>query len=160
VAVFEEWKMIAKVRILIVDDNPIEVTKTVGIIRQRWGLNVDIRVARNGHDGLVKVLTYLPDVVLTDIDTPKMHGAELARMVRQKQMERNIPIIGMSESDLGEARILDNLGLFDAFMIKPFSGCELIDKLMILCPALTPSPRSKQPAGLSFLSDQSLLLSL
>jgi CheY-like chemotaxis protein len=160
VLLMKEVKMMPSTRMLIVEDTPLVAAAVIRTVRQSWGASVDIKVARNGREGLLKSLTYLPDVIITDMEMPEMHGGEMVRLIRQKQAGRDIPIIGMSECDLSEAMILDNLGLFDAFMIKPFSRTELRDKLMILCPALVPAPQRPSSTFPNILTGQSILLSL
>jgi DNA-binding response OmpR family regulator len=130
--------MMAKTKILIVEDTPDVANLIVRIIQRDWASNVDIRLAQDGEEGLCKALEYHPDLIITDLDMPKMRGTDMVRLLRQEQVGNNVPIIGMSGTDLGDSNIIDNLGLFNAFMIKPFTRTELQEKLLILCPELQP----------------------
>ncbi|MCG3209024.1 MAG: Alkaline phosphatase synthesis transcriptional regulatory protein PhoP [Anaerolineae bacterium] len=126
--------MALRLKILIVEDSPVVTHLIVATIRRIWGTQADIYLAFNGEEGLQKALTHQPELIITDMEMPKMHGAEMARRLRQEPAGRNFTIMGMSGSDLGDAKILDNLAIFDAFMIKPFGRIELTNKLLILFP--------------------------
>ena len=63
------------------------------------GVNADIDVADNGHDGLKMALSVPYDLVVTDVNMPKMTGIELCRALQTTTSTRDIPIIIISTFD-------------------------------------------------------------
>ena len=68
-------------RILVVDDE-IEVGAAVRRVLERAGYAVTL--ANNATEGLEAVAQEPPDVVITDIIMPKVHGVELIKMLRER----------------------------------------------------------------------------
>jgi CheY-like chemotaxis protein len=67
--------------ILIVDDE-VEVGEAIRRVLERAGLAVT--VVSDAPAGLAAVERHPPDVVITDVIMPKMHGIELIKMLRQR----------------------------------------------------------------------------
>jgi len=67
--------------ILVVDDE-VEVGEAVRRVLERAGYAVT--VASNAAAGLDAVARQLPDVVITDIIMPKVHGVELIKILRER----------------------------------------------------------------------------
>ena len=113
-------------RILIVDDEP-NIVISLEFLMMREGH--EVRVARDGEAGLAAVRTHRPDLVVLDVMMPKLDGFAVLEAVR-------------SDPDLAGTRILmltakgreaeQNKGLAlgaDAYMSKPFSTRDLVDKV-------------------------------
>ena len=60
----------------------------------------DVQVADNGKTGVALVETFLPDIILLDLQMPEMGGEEALKKIRSKDWGTNIPVI-----------ILTNLGV-------------------------------------------------
>lgn len=89
----EEAMELPPLRILFVDDDP-RVLATLGELMRSWGHTVV--TAEDGYKALDVFLIALKsgqpfDVVITDLGMPKMNGAELARRIREHDLQ--IPII-------------------------------------------------------------------
>ena len=107
--------------ILIVEDNADVRT----YVRQT--LEDDYRVveAKDGEDGFQKAREYIPDLIISDVMMPRIHGYELARILRGDQVTSHIPII-MLTAKAAEDEKLEGLETgVDAYVIKPFSTKEL-----------------------------------
>jgi len=61
--------------------------------------------AENGLEALKKTETYLPDVVIMDINMPKLNGIEATRLIKNKFA--NIDVIGLSVQD--EENVRDSM---------------------------------------------------
>lgn len=86
-----------------------------------------VELAHNGEEGLEKLKTYMPDVIISDIMMPKMNGFEMFKNVKVDPSISNIPflfITGFSDSRmLQEAR---SIGVF-GILTKPID-IEQIEK--------------------------------
>lgn len=65
-------------RVLVVEDEPVQ-RELYRLQFARWGLNLEVRLAENGFDGLVQVGRQIPDLVISDLDMPGMDGFRMIR---------------------------------------------------------------------------------
>ncbi|KAI5914742.1 Hpt domain-containing protein [Thauera sp. 2A1] len=84
--------------VLVVDDS-LTVRKVTGRLLEREGYRVI--TAKDGVDALEKLVETLPDVVLSDIEMPRMDGFDLVRNIRSDARTRDLPVI-MITSRLAE----------------------------------------------------------
>jgi len=116
----------SKSTILVVDDS-VTVRKVTSRFLERQGFNV--AVAKDGVDAIEILQDTTPDMILLDIEMPRMDGFEVATQVRHNQRLQHIPII-MITSRTGEKhreRALE-IGVND-YMGKPFQEQELLNKI-------------------------------
>jgi len=117
--------------ILIVEDHD-DARTAMAILLGRLGANV--LQARNGLEGLEAVKNSRPDLVITDLQMPRMNGFELLREIRSLRPEAGgtTPMIAMTALDTGleRARLL-NLG-FQACVQKPFTVETLVETIRSL----------------------------
>jgi DNA-binding response OmpR family regulator len=85
-------------------------------------------VAINGVDGLEKFKNDKPDIVITDINMPKMNGLEMSKLLRDKNP--NLPIIILSAFSQ-EKYFLSAIDIsITKYLIKPFDPDELLDYIL------------------------------
>lgn len=89
-------------RILVVDDS-ITVREVERKLLEGAGYVVDVAV--DGMDGLNALRMGQYDMLITDVDMPRMNGIELVKTVRQDSTLRNIPIMMVSYKDRDEDRM-------------------------------------------------------
>jgi chemosensory pili system protein ChpA (sensor histidine kinase/response regulator) len=110
--------------VLVVDDS-ITVRKVTSGILKRHGM--DVVTARNGLEALELLQKMPPDLILLDIEMPKMDGFEVAAWVRsQDEPVRSIPII-MITSRIGEKHRsrAEQIGV-NEYLCKPFHEDNLL----------------------------------
>ena len=83
-------------RILIVDDS--KTTRKV-LLRQLAVFKAELFEAEDGLEGLDSVHKHEPDLVITDIDMPRMDGFELCKRLKVENKTRNIPVIILSANE-------------------------------------------------------------
>lgn len=108
-------------KLLLIEDNPL-IQKTVELKLKKEGFEVICCI--DGKVGLDKILTEMPDIVLTDIMLPFVSGLEIVKAVKAIS-EKNIPIIVFSS--MGQEDVVEEafkLGA-DDYITKPFSLSEL-----------------------------------
>jgi chemosensory pili system protein ChpA (sensor histidine kinase/response regulator) len=111
---------------LVVDDS-ITVRRVTQRLLERNGMRV--MTARDGMDAVALLAEHIPDVILLDIEMPRMDGYEVAAHVRNDPRLQDVPII-MITSRVGEkhrARAIE-LGV-DDYLGKPYQESQLIDAI-------------------------------
>lgn len=81
------------IRLLVADDE-LHMLRVVKLYLERAGYKVD--TASNGHEALAAILLDPPDVLLTDIQMPRMNGQQLCVELQEQLPERKFPIFVMT----------------------------------------------------------------
>jgi CheY-like chemotaxis protein len=100
----------------------------------------DVLEAADGPQGLALARAHKPDLILLDVMMPGVDGLGVARSLSDDPVLRRIPIIMLSA--MGAARDIDaalQAGV-KAYLVKPFSPRELLDKVGRLIGAVRPDP--------------------
>lgn len=115
--------------VMIVDDS-ITVRKVTERILKRH--NYNIITAKDGVDALTMMIDQIPDIMLLDVEMPRMDGYELATTMRNDPRLNNVPIIMITSrtGDKHRQRALD-IGV-NMYMGKPYQEHELIDNIRSL----------------------------
>lgn len=118
-------------RLLLVDDS-VSVRKVVSKMLQRAGY--DVTTANDGQDALEIMRQASFDVVLTDLEMPRLNGYELIEDVRRRQSKEQLPILVMT-TRAGEKHM--NLALelgANNYFTKPVDETKLLNFLRLLKP--------------------------
>jgi two-component system chemotaxis response regulator CheY len=116
-------------RVLIVDDSPV-MRSFVRRVLKLSGIDIAVlSEASNGLEALECLRSELVDLVLTDINMPKMNGADLLREMKTAGFLRRIRTLVIS-TDATEHRIQDMIALgAHGYVTKPFSPEVLREEL-------------------------------
>ena len=118
--------VLAKCRVMVVDDS-LTMRKVLSRLLEREGF--EVIVAKDGIDAMQILLEVTPDVILTDIEMPRMDGFALARNVRNDTRTAKTPLIMISSRTADKHQNLaKDIGV-DAFFGKPVQDDELIKKV-------------------------------
>ena len=114
---------------LVVDDS-ITVRRVTERFLQRHGMRVV--TARDGLDAISVMSDHKPDIILLDIEMPRMDGYEFALHVRNDERVSDVPIIMVTSrvGDKHRARAIE-LGVND-YLGKPFQDAALLDAIQRL----------------------------
>lgn len=113
-----------KPRIMIVDDS-ITLRKITSRIFERQ--NMDVVTAKDGVEAITLMQESIPDVMLLDVEMPRMNGYELAQHMGKADGLKDIPII-MITSRTGEKHKQKGLELGVRYYLgKPFHEPELLE---------------------------------
>lgn len=106
-------------RVLVVDDDR-------ALLRAlRVGLSArghDVSLAVTGQEGLAKVSSEEPEVVVLDLGLPDVDGLEVCRRIRQWS---DVPVIVLSATGLEDRKVAALDGGADDYVTKPFGMAEL-----------------------------------
>jgi excisionase family DNA binding protein len=106
--------------VLVVDDQP-EVAEVIVASLRAVHPRARIETATNGFEGLLKVGTLRPDVLLLDLGLPGMDGFEVCRQIKRDPLIRETKVVVMTARSLdSEPRAMDAGA--DGFLAKPFEA--------------------------------------
>jgi CheY-like chemotaxis protein len=121
--------------ILLVEDNPADVEITIEAFRRSQKGN-RLHVCRDGEEALDFLfqrgrfnrsgLAPRPDLVLLDLNLPRLSGTEVLEQIKQHQQLRDIPVVMLSTSDRDEdVRRCYYLGA-NSYLSKPVQFDECV----------------------------------
>ena len=115
--------------VMVVDDS-ITVRKVTTRLLERHEMKVVS--AKDGVDALAQLQETVPDIMLLDVEMPRMDGFELATNMRSDERLKNIPII-MITSRTGQKHRdrAASIGV-NIYMGKPFTETDLMDNINVL----------------------------
>ena len=121
----------APLTVLIVDDSPSVRQINSKLIKSAgW----ETAVAKDGLEALdiLQSFVELPDIILTDVEMPRMNGYELLASLKQDERLRPIPVI-MITSRAGEKHRQKafDLGVSE-YLTKPYEESRLLELIKIL----------------------------
>jgi len=109
-------------KIVVVDDHAD--SRELLIVQLRH-MGYEVVEAESGEEGIEKVLTYLPDIVIMDLGLPDINGIEATQKLKQNPKTAHIPVIAHTawteETFRGEG---EKAGISD-FLVKPTSPHRL-----------------------------------
>ena len=112
--------------VMVVDDS-ITVRKVTTRLLERHDMNVIS--AKDGVDAVSKLQEHIPDIMLLDIEMPRMDGFELATHIRNEPRLRDIPIIMITSrtGDKHRQRAMQ-IGV-NRYLGKPFQESDLLENI-------------------------------
>ena len=111
-------------------DDSLTMRKVLSRVLEREGF--DVVTANDGMDGIEKLQEVTPDIILTDIEMPRMDGFEFSRYVRDNPATAKIPLIVISSRTADKHRnVAAEIGV-NAFLGKPVQDEELVQQVNAL----------------------------
>jgi uncharacterized protein (TIGR02266 family) len=117
---------VRRINLVIVDDDPLQAQSAAEPFRARGD---QVRVARDGLEALALCLKQRPDVLLSDVEMPRMDGWQLLRLVRSRPALTSVPVIFLTQLSGEQDRLLGyRLGV-DDYLSKPTEAAELLARV-------------------------------
>lgn len=138
-------------KILIVEDNKELRT----FLKSVLSINYDVLEAENGKQALEIALSYLPDIIISDIMMPDMDGLELTKAIKNDINISHIPMILLTAKTDIESKLEALEYGVDDYITKPFSSTYLearIDNILKLRIQLQKYFRSSLTSGVISMS--------
>jgi len=114
-------------KILIAEDNQINLDF---LSEKLADSGFTVQKAVDGIDALVKLKSFIPDIILMDNLMPRMTGMELVAVLKKDQHYRDIPIVMFSAIDDAQEKIKGfSLGIHD-YLVKPLNFSKILECLL------------------------------
>jgi chemosensory pili system protein ChpA (sensor histidine kinase/response regulator) len=115
--------------IMVVDDS-LTVRKVTSKHLQKRGM--EVMVAKDGVEAVEQLRERIPDLMLVDIEMPRMDGYELTTRVRGDSALKHVPIIMItSRAGVKHRQKAFELGV-DVYMSKPYQEEDLVKNIETL----------------------------
>ncbi len=116
-----------RARLVMVVDDSVTVRKVTSRLLERHGMNV--LTANDGVDAMALLQEHVPDVLLLDIEMPRMDGFEVATEIRRDPRLKDLPII-MITSRTGQKHRERAMAIgVNDYLGKPYQESVLLDSI-------------------------------
>lgn len=114
-------------KILVVDDHT-DILALISLILKQH--NYEVITAQDGVEAIEKAIQEHPDVVLLDVQIPKINGYKVCETLKEREETRTIPVIFISSAYRDLKDIIRGLetGGTD-YLTKPFDNLELLARI-------------------------------
>lgn len=108
---------------LVVDDS-LSARRAAAQLMRDAGYQV--RTAIDGMDAVAMLEQQVPDVMLVDMEMPRMNGLELTAHVRARERTRHVPVIMITSRSTEKHRQQGDAAGVNAYLLKPFNDDQLL----------------------------------
>lgn len=116
----------ARRTVMVVDDDINHLRLLETVLRP---LGFLVQAMPDAETALQVLGDVVPDVFVLDIDMPGMDGWQLAEHLRATPEHRTTPILMVSGHALEATEPVERKGLFDAFIVKPYSIADALNRM-------------------------------
>ena len=116
-------------RVLLIDDEQFYFKLIRNKLKEA---DYELDYAKSGNEGLAKIPSFEPEMLIVDLKLPEMDGFEILERLRRDPKFSHIPVIVItSQDELSEKLKAFELGA-DDYVVKPFQPEELVARMGIL----------------------------
>lgn len=126
---YNETSVLIGKRILLADDNMLNILLASTILKK---YNIAYDAVYNGEEAYELFQEKEYDLILTDIQMPKMGGIELTQKIRNisDAKKQSVPILGVTANVLQEDRLKYLASGMNELVLKPFLEHDLLEKIL------------------------------
>jgi twitching motility two-component system response regulator PilH len=128
--------------ILVADDSPtiVEIMKFM-----LSSMGFEVQVATDGIEAIERAYAVHPDLILLDIEMPKMNGYQVCRLIKADRATSHIPVLILTSKDLASDRFWGLATGADEYVVKDLEDESLFERIEAL---LAESAQRERPAAL------------
>ena len=113
--------------ILIIDDSELVLTMAKDALEEAGYL---VLTATNGIEANRYIFSKSkPNLIIMDVMMPMLDGNKKAKILKENEMSRDIPILLLSSKSEQEMQLLVEEAGADGYLLKPFSPIEIASKV-------------------------------
>lgn len=113
-----------RAKILCVDDDH-DQRMLLSFLLERNGL--EVRIARNGEEGVTIALEWVPDLILLDLMMPGMDGFQVTEILRADSRTAHIPILALTAYGEEKMRVKAKAVGMNGFVLKTVLPADLLE---------------------------------
>jgi two-component system, cell cycle response regulator len=132
-----------RARVLVVEDNPTNLALMEYLLRT---FGYDVFTASDGAEGIEVARRESPDVILMDLQMPKLNGFDAVRQLKANPVLCNIPVVAVTALAMVGDRDKILAHKFNGYIAKPIAPETFVDEVQaFIPPALHPARAFAQP---------------
>jgi CheY-like chemotaxis protein len=117
------------VTVLVIDDDELTLDATRALLES---LGVKVLLARNGAAGLDLLTTVVPDLILCDLQMPRLDGFGFLAQLRRQPGLRRVPVVAITGLASTADMLRSGEAGFRGHLVKPVDEEELLELLQVL----------------------------
>ena len=121
--------MVKQRHILLVDDDH-DMVRILGRLLQEKGYETS--TAFDGYEALEKVWENEPDLIILDLNLPKLSGPQVCRILRMQEKSREIPVLMLTGRSLEGTHPEGFKEGMDGYVTKPYEANHLLELIETL----------------------------
>ena len=106
-------------------DDSLSVRNSLGQLMRDSGY--EALLARDGFEAVNIMNAEQPDIVLTDLEMPRMNGLELVSYIRNTSEQPNLPVVMITSRNMAKHRQQAETAGINRFIAKPFIDDEILE---------------------------------
>lgn len=118
-------------KILIIEDNKANLELMVYLFKLFGYATI---IAMDGEEAITLTRQELPDLIVCDIQLPKLNGYELVKILKKDSQLQHIPIIAVTAYAMAGDRDKIRTAGFDAYIAKPINPAQFVHQVEVLLP--------------------------
>ncbi|MEJ2209340.1 MAG: response regulator [Anaerolineae bacterium] len=130
--------------ILVADDSPtiVEIMKFM-----LGSMGYEVEVATDGIEAIERTYAVHPDLILLDIEMPKMNGYQVCRLIKADRLTSHIPVLILTSRDQASDRFWGLATGADEYVVKDLEDETLFDRIQRLLEEGDEASRPEPPAA-------------
>lgn len=116
-------------KILLVEDNQDDLYILKEVLGDELNKDIELIEAKDGQEAIDKIRKEAPNLIILDLNLPKVNGSEVLREVKKDENLKHIPVIIFSSSNAYSDVTESYKQYANAYLVKPYGISQLQNTL-------------------------------